>query len=163
MRRGEGDGVTISRTAAKRDRNEPAVIRAARALGAVVLQQSGEGLPDLLVCHAGRTHLVEVKMPGEPLKPAQAETFAALHAVGVAVYVVERTDDMLAILARRAEPWAPNSRAVEGVKQRPHRPGVDRARTVGELCIVDGCPLSMAPRRMHCLKHLPTPERQAQG
>lgn len=152
--------MTISRTAAKRDGNEPDIIRAARALGAVVLQQSGEGLPDLLVAHKGTMYLVEVKMPGAPLKPAQAETFAVLHAVGVPIYVVETPEQMQTIIrgpAMRYEDmplrWLPNARPVEGKRKRPQRPGVDKARNVAELCCADGCSRSRATGSYGCEKH----------
>lgn len=147
--------MTISRTAAKRDGNEPAIIRVARALGAVVLQQSGEGLPDLLVGIAGKMYLVEVKMPGEPLKPAQEKTFAALRAVGVPVFIAEEPSDMRALLDGALMPWRPDSRPVEGKRKRAHRPGVDKARTIGEICEAAGCATSRREGRAFCAKHRP--------
>jgi hypothetical protein len=47
----------------RRDENEPAVVAALEALGAVVCKLNDFGVPDLLVGYRGRTILVEVKNP----------------------------------------------------------------------------------------------------
>lgn len=51
------------RRAAKIDANQPEIVRALRAIGCTVhsLAPVGDGCPDLLVGHAGRTALLEVK------------------------------------------------------------------------------------------------------
>jgi hypothetical protein len=142
-------------TAAKRDTPERSIIAAAEALGAVVLQVSGVGLPDTLVCHEGRTFLVEVKRPGKPLTEAQALTFARIHLSGVPVYVVECAEDMRLMLA---EPgvhdaflrWSPGSRGVEGQTKREHRPGHSRMRTLAEQCMTEGCARSRLPGLTTC-------------
>lgn len=55
----------------KRDANEAGIVRALRDIGCTVRQISGEGVPDLAVYSRGVWRLIEVKMPGRPLKPAQ--------------------------------------------------------------------------------------------
>ena len=51
------------RRAAKIDRNQPEIVKALRACGAIVqsLAAVGQGVPDLLVGYKGQTYLVEVK------------------------------------------------------------------------------------------------------
>jgi hypothetical protein len=51
------------RRAAKVDANQPEIVKALRALGAVVqpLHTVGDGCPDLLVAFRNRTFLIEVK------------------------------------------------------------------------------------------------------
>ena len=55
----------------RRDANEQAIIVALRALGATVVQISGEGVPDLLVAYEGRWTPLEVKRPRGRLTPEQ--------------------------------------------------------------------------------------------
>lgn len=56
--------MSIHRHAAKRDSNEPAIIKALELCGASVQQLSGKGVPDLLVGIGGTINaLVEVKDP----------------------------------------------------------------------------------------------------
>lgn len=47
----------------KRDKNEPGIIEALVAAGAVVTCLDDSGVPDLLVGYKGRTYLLEVKYP----------------------------------------------------------------------------------------------------
>lgn len=56
------------RRAAKIDDNQTAIVRALRSAGATVcsLAAAGNGIPDLLVGHAGRTALMEVKDGQKP-------------------------------------------------------------------------------------------------
>lgn len=51
------------RRAAKVDANQPEIVAALRAAGATVISLAacGSGIPDLLVGHAGKTALIEVK------------------------------------------------------------------------------------------------------
>ncbi len=54
----------MNHRAKRRDANEPAIVAALEAAGAVVQRlDDGGGVPDLLVAYAGRTHLLEVKNP----------------------------------------------------------------------------------------------------
>lgn len=141
------------RTAAKRDDPERACIREAERLNAEVFQVSGAGLLDTLVAYKGSLWWVEVKRPGEPLKPKQEKTLQKLHLADVAAYVVETPADMRALIEGRLAPWSPGSRAVEGEKVREHVPGKSKARTVGELCREDCCPRSRAPGSLYCIEH----------
>ena len=57
--------MTVARRAPRRDRNEPAIIRALRATGASVCQINETGAPDLIVGYEGRNFLLEGKsQPG---------------------------------------------------------------------------------------------------
>lgn len=51
----------VRRTAAKRDKNEPDIVRALKSIGAVVVKVSEKGAPDLIVGYLGKTYLLEVK------------------------------------------------------------------------------------------------------
>ncbi len=85
--------MTLHRRAAKRDENEKELVAAARKQGAMVTHLSGTGVPDLMLINTGPDvpvyicetvdqildvvnagdpiALVEVKMPGKKLRPAQ--------------------------------------------------------------------------------------------
>lgn len=52
--------------AKRRDANEPDVVNALVAAGAVVTRLDGDGVPDLLVGFKGRSFLLEVKLPMGP-------------------------------------------------------------------------------------------------
>ncbi len=54
--------------AARIDANQPAIVQALRAIGCFVqpLHTVGQGVPDLLVGHAGRTYMIEVKDGSKP-------------------------------------------------------------------------------------------------
>ena len=70
------------RRAAKIDANQPAVVSALRAAGAVVhsLAAVGNGMPDLLVAYAGRTLLMEVKDGSKtPSQQALRDKQTAFH------------------------------------------------------------------------------------
>lgn len=49
--------------ARRRDKNEPTIVEALEAAGAVVQRLGERGVPDLLVGYQGRTFLIEVKNP----------------------------------------------------------------------------------------------------
>lgn len=86
------------------DREQPEIVAALEAIGAVVtvLSTAGvPGLPDLLVSHRGRWHLLEVKSPlgprgggdrGAKLRQTQVEWISRQRA---AVSVVRSVDDAL--------------------------------------------------------------------
>ena len=65
------------RRAAKRDANEPEIIRAFKARGWSVQQVSERGCPDLLVGRGRVLLLVEVKGKGAKLTPDQRTWFEA--------------------------------------------------------------------------------------
>ena len=79
--------MSVRRRAAKRDANEPEIITALRAVGAVVWQVSEKGVPDLVVGYEGATFLLEVKAPGKWLTPDQKDVHAAWK--GGHIFVVE--------------------------------------------------------------------------
>ena len=114
-------------------------------------------MPDTLVCHKGRTYLVEVKRPKKGLTHAQGLTFKRIHESGVPVYVVETPEQMTALLRGGGfvddAAWRPDSRPVEGEKKRPHRPGYDRARTLAECCKLPTCRTSTVLGDYFCAKH----------
>lgn len=55
----------------RRDTSEPEIIAALQAVGAIVKQISGDGLPDLLVCWRGRWLPIEVKSKGGRVRDKQ--------------------------------------------------------------------------------------------
>ena len=61
------------RRAAKVDANQPAIVTALRKAGATVQQLKGVGdsCPDLLIGYRTRNFLLEIKQPGEQLRPGQ--------------------------------------------------------------------------------------------
>lgn len=139
------------RTAAKRDTPERACIREGQRLNADIFQVSGAGLLDTLVAHRGALWWVEIKRPGEPLKPRQEKVLLRLYSQDVPGYIVETPADMRALIEGRLVPWSPGSRAVEGQKARKHVPGKSRMRTTREGCETDGCATSKAPGSSYCV------------
>lgn len=75
----------------RRDKAEPAIIEALKALGCRVWQLSGTGNPDLLVKRAGRFYVFEVKSGKARLTPNQdAGNWPVLRSVEDAVREVRR-------------------------------------------------------------------------
>lgn len=85
--------------APKRDKNEPAIVLALEACGAVVQRISHLGVPDLLVGFDGRTLLVEVKNGRAKLNPNQVEWHQAWR--GAAPLVVRDEHEAVAALGLR--------------------------------------------------------------
>lgn len=83
------------RWAAKRDANEPEIVKALERAGWLVMKVSDKGAPDLLCAKKGRLVLVEVKGPKGKLTPAQEEAHAYLAAAGVTVHVVTTPEEAL--------------------------------------------------------------------
>ena len=80
------------RRRARTDRNQTEIVEALRAAGASVysLAAVGDGIPDLLVGHAGKTALVEIKDGEQPpskrqLTPDQLDWHAAWRGGTLAV------------------------------------------------------------------------------
>lgn len=63
----------MTRRAARVDKNQAEIVDALRAIGVVVrsLAVVGDGMNDLLCAIPQATFLIEVKVPGETLTPAQ--------------------------------------------------------------------------------------------
>lgn len=86
----------IPRFAAKRDRNEPEIIRALEKVGAIVTQLSQPGVFDLLVGFRGVLYLLEVKDKGGSLTDAQIEFHRRYSQDGgYPLFVVWNVDDAL--------------------------------------------------------------------
>lgn len=86
--------------ARKVDANQPDIVDALRAVGAIVqpLHMVGEGVPDLLVRYRGKLHLVEVKDGRRPpserrLTPAQLAWH--LEWAGADLHVVKSVSEAL--------------------------------------------------------------------
>jgi len=60
----------------RRDTAEPAIRQALEAVGALVVQISGKGAPDLFVVFRGRHYGAEIKTGKGSLTPAQTEAGA---------------------------------------------------------------------------------------
>lgn len=92
--------------ARRADGNQPEIVAALRAAGAVVqpLHTVGQGVPDLLVAFRNRTFVMEIKDPTKPksdrkLTPAQQKW----HDMWIGEkHVVETVDEALAALKGEA-------------------------------------------------------------
>lgn len=80
------------------DENQKQIVEALRAAGASVLllRRCAKGVPDLLVGYRGQNILIEVKRPGQKLKPDQQKW--AADWLGQMVFVAKSVDDGLHIL-----------------------------------------------------------------
>ena len=90
--------------AAKVDANQSEIVAALRADGCTVtnLARVGDGVPDLLVGKAGKTALLEVKIPGARLNPLQREWHAAWK--GGTLAVVDSVESALRVARLMGEP-----------------------------------------------------------
>lgn len=90
------------RRAAKVDASQAAIVAALRDAGASVqsLAAVGDGCPDLLVGHAGRTVLLEVKEPHVKgkLRPSQVDWHLAWMPYGGPLFVVETPEQALRVM-----------------------------------------------------------------
>ena len=75
----------LPRRAAKRDKNEAAIVAALEEIGATVQPLSGKGIPDLLVGFRGQTFLLEVKDKGKHLTDDQVQWHTWWNGLSVAV------------------------------------------------------------------------------
>ena len=91
------------RHAAKRDANEPEIIRALELAGWTVIPISDTGVMDLLCIKRGIIKLLEVKSEKGKLTPAQEKTFARIHAAGGTVHVVRTPAEALHAVALGVE------------------------------------------------------------
>lgn len=94
----------MRRYGAKRDTNEPEIVRALQLAGWSVFNLSQPGFPDLMCVRGGVVRLLEVKEPrnqkGEPkpLTPSQRETFPKFEAAGHRIEVVTTVVEALRAL-----------------------------------------------------------------
>jgi hypothetical protein len=103
-----GTPMSVHRYAAKRDENEPDIIKALRANGCVVWQLSGKGIPDLLVLHKGKKWLADVKMPGKPTtKPQEDAWEEAATKARCSVFILRTPEDAVKMLNNALQPWEP--------------------------------------------------------
>lgn len=108
--------MSVHRYAAKRDENEPDIIKALRAHGCVVWQLSGKGIPDLLVLHKGKKWLADVKMPGKPTTTPQEDAWEeAATKARCSVFILRTPEDATKMLNNALQPWEPATSG-EGVE-----------------------------------------------
>lgn len=86
----------LNRHNAQRDANEPEIVAALKAKGAIVWRINGKGVPDLLVGYKSVTILAEVKTAKGKFKPAQ-EVFFGTWSGGKAC-VIKTVEEALALL-----------------------------------------------------------------
>jgi hypothetical protein len=92
------------RTAAKVDVNQPAIVKALRAIGATVLHTHQlKNCFDILVGYRGRTFLMEIKDPSQPeskrqLTPGEAKFREEWR--GSPYHIVHTPDEAIAIITR---------------------------------------------------------------
>lgn len=159
-----------ARLNARRDANERLIINAFEALGCLVWQLSGKGLPDLLVMwrKPARTpgmlgppqyFLVDAKMPDGEYKPAQMEKWGEALDKGIPIFIARTADDACAVLQGTATPWG----RMEAAPKRPpkvHKPGVSKVVKFDQLCGADHCLISRATGSKFCAKHRPDVSRE---
>jgi len=144
----------LARHGKKRDNNEREIIATWEAMGAYVESISGKGSPDTLVHHNGRLYRAEVKGAKRGLTKAQVDGFTRAHAAGCSTFIVRSPRDAELMLVTKFHagteyllPWEPNDGALAGAsrKERPFRPGTDRARSLSETCKAEGCATLAVP------------------
>ena len=81
----------------KTDSNQAEIVKAFRKLGCSVqsLHRLGQGLPDLLVGHRGRNHIVEVKSEDGDYTPKQLEWIDKWRARVYTIRSVEEVCDLV--------------------------------------------------------------------
>lgn len=100
--------MSLHRRAAKRDANEPGIIRVLVAHGCVVWQLSGNGIPDLLVMRNGKTWIADVKNGPSVATKAQKERWEeAASKAGCPVFILRAPEDAVAMLNDALAPWEP--------------------------------------------------------
>ena len=90
--------MSLLRRNARRDANEPEIVRYLQGAGCIVRRLSDAGIPDLLVIWRGRVLLVEIKMPRGRYTKAQQEFRSACAAVGCRIYTARSVTDARLIL-----------------------------------------------------------------
>jgi hypothetical protein len=151
----------LARHGKKRDANENEIVAAWEAMGAFVESISGKGSPDTLVHSQGAIFRCEVKGAKRGLTKAQVESFTRAHEVGVPTFIIRTITDAMALINRSEHAdtcrWRPEHGALAGAarKERPFRPGTDRARSLSESCKEVGCITSAVPgtRPPRCAAH----------
>lgn len=132
-----GAAMSVHRYAAKRDENEPDIIKALRAHGCVVWQLSGKGIPDLLVLQKGKKWLADVKMPGKPTtKPQEDAWEEAATKARCSVFILRTPEDAARMLNNALHPWEPAPPEVV-------------------FCIAMGCGEYPRHGTLHCARHAP--------
>jgi hypothetical protein len=111
--------MSLHRRAAKRDKNEGAIIKALEANGCIVWPLSSKGIPDLLVFYRRKrgdlwnrqhtTFVADVKGPKEKPTPAQVEKWTALTNLGFSVFILRTSEDAVSMLNNALQPWEPAS------------------------------------------------------
>lgn len=91
-------GYSRVKTIARRDDNEPEIIKALEAAGAYVVQVSATGLPDLCVGYGGRWFWMEVKAPKAKLRESQKPFFKSAQELGLNASVVRSGAEAVAVL-----------------------------------------------------------------
>lgn len=94
------------RRALRRDSNEPLVVEALRAVGALVFRLNERDLPDLLVGYRGQWLLIEIKgaagpkggTKGRRLLPGQQAFHDQVRLRGLPVHVVRTVPGVLAAI-----------------------------------------------------------------
>lgn len=109
--------MSLHRRAAKRDKNEPAIVKTLEAHGCLVWPLSGKGIPDLLVFYRNRsgirgertrhTFVADVKGPKEKPTLAQVEKWTALTNLGFSVFILRTPEDAVAMLNNALQSWEP--------------------------------------------------------
>ena len=90
----------MSKYARRRDANHSIIVRQFETLGAVVMDTSnlGDGFPDLVVCHRGQKHFVEIKTAKGTLTRPQELFIENCTNHKIEVHVVRDIADVMKVL-----------------------------------------------------------------
>lgn len=97
--------MSLIRPNPKRDASERLIVDYLRKRGALVIRQSGKGLPDLLIGWCGRWLLAECKTEKKGLTPGQETFFHEARRRGLPAAIIRDWQEAKALLdgyARRA-------------------------------------------------------------
>ena len=89
-------GYGYHKTAAKRDYNEPEIVKALVSVGAVVFRLPAPA--DLLVCHHGQYYLLEVKSEKGSMTRSQKNDQRDLERVDCKIHIVRNPKQALSVI-----------------------------------------------------------------
>ena len=90
--------MSLHRQAARRDKNERAIIASFASMGVCTWRLSGTGLPDLLCGYRCTWFLVEIKSARGQLRPEQELFHTSCKAMQLPIAIVRSQDDVVAVM-----------------------------------------------------------------
>ena len=86
------------RRAARRDAAEPEIVKALRAVGALVKHLNDPDIGDLLIAYRGKWYVAEVKTGNAKRRPGQIKFATDAEGAGVSTPVLRSVDDALQMI-----------------------------------------------------------------